>query len=1709
MWVWRKLGFDNVNELPSTALETIGRRCRAADGVASEEAGPYDERLRDTQGAFLEFCDTKRNSHLFSSTQSELKGPSQPWQLVEVGSKTNKTICMPGSMDLVIKESDPECPKASLIDNATGSELQGTVKDALEMFVKRAETEGVCSFTWRVPRALAQLSPMAQAECCDSIPGPSAWPLTVVGAVVGAELHFTVSIGLTIRFVGAFARDDFDNFDTFERELQTGLEELGAKQLGDLTMELHPGGVVSFSGPRSALQELKNLPIKQDLNRVAEEGKLKLLLDHRVAEVSVSDKAAMAALSNGDGSLDNALAAQAALTQEHYVECKGFRLHIVQRGGPPLDPSKWHGLHEEDVASEAERWSRLIIKRPSMWRVIYVKTYESKNNASDVTEGRGNIIEQPVLGRKPDDVVLAATATAELLLEPFELNYGDQHIKAIRRMLEEEVGSILKLKSSQVLCGDLFRKGQGGRQKHLRRDTIGFRIAILHEELANSRDDAAKVPFGTLRRHDRQTNIPDNKKVGVLPPIGVSEGQAVLTRLQIQKLDEAQKNVTQTTTNGKVMALKMTMEAAAMAAEIEVINSNVQQARMGKKPKYKPMTQAEDAMTSLQSADYSKHDKTLPVAAMRRASSAPELLGASQTSPVKKSMMSLSSAGIETRQEFSPDNLLKVLLKALEKDSKHPVHRHLDVFPVLARLVPKSANINSTLVTHPDTMTLGKMAESFKSAISNRKPAAANRKRKFEKDADDVSKEQNSNLTQMRDMVLEVAARPDGELALKREKLGRKSPKELLDMMEASYNLYKDLTLVLDVFLSQTETSEDRSVKLRSHNLIPKMSHVMALFKSDRNIVERTVHIYSNATRHDPGSIESIYENDIAPVILDALKCFPKARTLQMHGCRVLRRLYDLARRKSTQGRRVILLGKSLPEVWTYQGIDHVLLAMEYFREDAEILLETFNMLVPLTETIASHGRSVDVFKAVDRAMNIHRWEQDLLAHGIHTIARLGPVFMSHEHTGIRAIVEAMARHRSCVKVQRVGNKALFALCGQQDSLTSCRKDGAVSAIVSAMHAHNKDQQVLQMGVRCLEKHCPRGLWKLSHICGDLVSILPIVLWRTDPVDHNPPVFNLANLRNEFPDFDDPALLDNFHGDIVESARPPSPPSGERSVASISDKDNLATLTGYRRVGLRDDIDASDKMWAVPGPAAIYPPVKGQHNVLNKAVANLKKLGCDIEPQLVAGPRKNHVKMMVDALKEGLGQMSVPVAAKTTKGGASSPLATKPVKFGSEDAELFAAILGHFAWHSKENANEVVAAGGVGVLLQWLRNTDLVQSLDPAEIETMYPMQRACLAALSSLCRHGADCAGALLTDENKAHQDVLGNVYHHDIGMRRSAMRCLARLLPYSVKRSEKLTPAKVWPVILKQLHDDDEAIRTAAAAAALEAVVADWAKLGRFEEQDKGAKQLEEFINALNSALQRAVQSGAAAAALPVLLTIASLAEDDDALGILSTCNGLQSRLTTWPPRSVEADATGIDRAAAAAAAKALESLCERRIMELSVREQQMLLTCASSDHTIQSPALRDALEGALRVAVAQVEDAGFLAQLLGTPVKAAHGKPKLASIDVLTVVAERLAELLDKVPGKSAGTFSKELATALDHVEPLFHSFSEQCKGEETGGLRTLLQALRSHCGGSSYQGYPSMGESMSHSLPGIEANTPVAADTTTKAATNPRSKIDAMA
>merc|ERR1719409_2637093 len=158
-------------------------------------------------------------------------------------------LCIPGSVEL-----RPNL-EATLVDSLGNKNTLRSVKHAFE--------KGESRFTWRIPTVVSDLTEMAISECCGN-PGPNGWPMSVVGAIIGAELQVTV--------------------------------------------------------------ESKHLTIKPEDQPVV-----------------------------GDGSLENHASAQASLLQKHIIECEGFRLIIVQRGGPVLDPARLHGQGEQAVAEEIER----------------------------------------------------------------------------------------------------------------------------------------------------------------------------------------------------------------------------------------------------------------------------------------------------------------------------------------------------------------------------------------------------------------------------------------------------------------------------------------------------------------------------------------------------------------------------------------------------------------------------------------------------------------------------------------------------------------------------------------------------------------------------------------------------------------------------------------------------------------------------------------------------------------------------------------------------------------------------------------------------------------------------------------------------------------------------------------------------------------------------------------------------------------------------------------------------------------------------------------------------------------------------------------------------------------------------------------------------------------------------------------------------------
>ena len=66
-------------------------------------------------------------------------------------------------------------------------------------------------------------------------------------------------------------------------------------------------------------------------------------------------------------------------------------------------------------------------------------------------------------------------------------------------------------------------------------------------------------------------------------------------------------------------------------------------------------------------------------------------------------------------------------------------------------------------------------------------------------------------------------------------------------------------------------------------------------------------------------------------------------------------------------------------------------------------------------------------------------------------------------------------------------------------ALKASRAGGGVGAIFAAMAGHPDATQVLQEGTRALEKHCPRAVASIARLCGDLIAVLPPVVWSSGP----------------------------------------------------------------------------------------------------------------------------------------------------------------------------------------------------------------------------------------------------------------------------------------------------------------------------------------------------------------------------------------------------------------------------------------------------------------------------------------------------------------------------------------------------------------------------------------------------------------------------------
>jgi hypothetical protein len=808
-------------------------------------------------------------------------------------------------------------------------------------------------------------------------------------------------------------------------------------------------------------------------------------------------------------------------------------------------------------------------------------------------------------------------------------------------------------------------------------------------------------------------------------------------------------------------------------------------------------------------------------------------------------------------------------------------------------------------------------------------------------------------------------------------------------------------------------------------------------FKAERATMHSVITISSSLTMHDVGCIDRIIDKGFAPSLMIVLENFPVDHSMQSVGVAMLRRIYQRARETALHGPRFLSLGKGVDQVWTIRGVDRVLEAMETFEYDQSLQFDACNMLVSLAELLPAAGKANRTFERLRIAMGKYPHRADLARCGALIFGRLGPRFLAKEHRGVRLIVDAMERHRSSVEMQRAGARAFFALSKTEEALKVCRKGGGIGAMLISMFAWSSDSQVLQESTRALEKHCPLALAHVFDVCGDLKETLPPVYWRDDPLDLSGKTQFSASDMQDIMTFEKVDTIDNFLSEMM-SGSPSTGGGARRTQAEIVLDNTLDTIEGYRRLGLRDELDALDDRCALPGPAStgLIAREAGQVNpTLKKDLERLQKVheGCDGNHLLVPGPKEHHLKRLVQELNRGAQMGS---------------------RWGANDGELLVLLLGLYAWHSPLYALKMVGFGAAKALVTWLRS-DHLGATSIAEDADRYPLQRACLGAVASMARHGGECVEELLKEG--AAPVVLSFTNHLNMSIKRNAVRCVARMLPhvprggaYSSNFSEK----EVWKLILRDLGDEDHTVRTCSAACALEAVSSGWVSDEMMMSDPPVPGFMEKFVAALLKFLESStpyvgdaptnLQSGGA---LPVLLTIAKLV-DEDALQLFlgqrdegrylyRVSEQLLRWLRRWLPAASYQKATSMDTAAATGAAKALEALSKKDapLNNLKSEDMEALLKFGSLDSA--SKQLCEACVGALEPAIQREGNVEVLGQLFGTRVPRTGGVEGLAKIKVLEDILTRVLHLLRTDPTR----MSDRLVKALESVEHLMPKFSDE--------------------------------------------------------------------
>lgn len=1612
MWVWQELGYDHIAQLPGGALGALGCRCQEAPSddflFGQDFAGLSRDSLTEPswsaprQEALLnESGEPLRLQAPATTARGAKAGPAAgAWRLTKYRSKySDLRLCVPGAVEL----EEPPAPTVEIISGDASGPGGALRPPSLLEALDRLSQQGGGEFWYRAPQVVCNLRSDIADECL-SKRAPPEWPLCVVGARIGAAMRLVV-------VPTAEPEDSPKGGDAWK-----AARRLSRGTTGKLTRGATTSLARETSGKISREVSTQSLRPQQPPSRGGE---------HAVAE------AASPLLPTAPGS------PPAGSRRPAEVTCRGFRLSLMQHGGPPLNVAKLHERDKHGVAEELQRWAlKALASHPQTWRTLNVITRDG-NVSEDLQAWPGRTPRGSVTGltsgpaafgdgatasigpgaafrggRLLGDMVLAASCEMEVSIEPFELSYGNAHVSSMRRMLEDEIGTVLGVPGLMVKCGEFSSSGARGRPKkrHLPREAVTLEVALLCSELAEIARGGPLLPAVAAM------------PLGAPPaPRTQSEAELKKAKLPAPKLQRGSRKPEMHGMDHRLRQTVMDTEAT-------------HQALMATAERKKKVKDFESSLGKRRVSVAESHPlggfaaHTVPHAGVQAGG-----LAKSASDPG----LGLSRSGLQAslvrntatkNKDMSPDQLVKLLISTLQ-ESRHPLRSHPDVFPMLARTPQHGVHPGLVVVASRDAVR--DSAKSTRSStlvsVDNLSDLLEQTSRPRSKEvADEVDTDVFSKLSTRRLDILDMYAGKDGDVEMKKQQLIGASEKELLDLMEGAYPNHKSLKVILGTIGDRATADQSCCLRLRSHRAVERITYTMVRFNSDYAIVSRCFFIIESLVGHDLGSVDIALEKGVVPEFIAAINTFRRDNRMQRSGCRVLRRLYTRARETALHGPRIVLLGKNLNEGHTFRGLESIFTAMHTFEDDAVIQLESLSLLAQLGELLYNNGMAERTFKSIEVVMRRHSQHADIMSEGVLIISRLGESFLKVEKRGIHTVAIAMARHRSNRRMQRVGTRALFSLSKNEETLELCRSGGAIGAVLGAMCAHSRDTQTTQMGTRVLEKLAPRALARVFRACGDVASVLPPVSWSEDPLVASVAArFDLGTADETLWSAE---LLENFRFEVTGA-------NGKRnSGVSISAeqglgqtqldsalREGLASAAVYHRAGLAEDLDCTDVLWAVPGLPATRdgdgPPRK---DILKKDMSALKQSGCDERVLLAEGPTEEQLRELCEVLRDGRDNNTL----------------------GPQDAEFIAGLLGHFAWHSPELAKKVVEFGGAAAFAAWIRMPDYIkQGHNPEDDHLIFPMFRACLTGISCVCRQGAANAQEVLKLDGVVDA-ALEFADHLERDVKRSALRVLARLMPYGAVSFDK-----VWRLIFKHiLAGEDESVRAAAGACALQAATYGW---------DTEAPDLEGFAIAMHHGLEQALQ-GESPAALPYLFTVEHVVlkdgetsdqlirtywihdhEGDEVLQHVGNSN-IIVQLAAWLPRGSSSRASPADKACGTIAAVAIEKLAGKGA-KVRREELEALLLHASASEV--PPPLRMACGSAITEAVSRENDSEMLAQVIACFVEETLPQGKRVhqcGFDGLGALACRVLRLLKERDAEQPAPDT--LLQALRRAEPHLEGVSE---------------------------------------------------------------------